>query len=441
MAANLAGMFSQINNAIQGNPTADVFGNLLGNVSQGAGNIASGMLGVDNQYKFMNEQAKAQEVRDQVGQMDLSTAGGLSSAATQYGMAGQIENQMKLQQAAEAKMKEQKLRESIVAKANKLGLKSIAETTAAGGDLQAAADIVHKQEVADMLSKRGVPMRKALLKNAGFTEDEIRSYDIENLSSEDVMALAEGQKGSVKAYMDADGNPVMRRTSDYGRVWNPAKQAFDEASNMGLTPAPNVQRIHNVGDALTKARTDGAIASFEELRVDANDATETLALNQDALELLNAGINSGALGGIKTQFGKAAALLGADNTLTADAVRSEAYVGNRAKQIGQEIKAFGSGTGLSDKDAERAEKIAAGQESMSEDAMRFLITASNKLAQWKVDKYNEVLDPLMKGNDAEFVEKAYTLKPVPKVTNVERFETPEVSSTVNKYLEEARSGI
>ena len=437
MAANLAGMFAQINNAIQADPTADLFGGLMDNVSQSGNRMLSDAIGTEA-LPHMTEMAKQNELKRRVGQMDLSTAEGMSAAAKQYGLAGQQEAQMKLAQAAEAKQKEQQLRESLVKRANKYGLKGLAESTAAGGDLAEANKLVSDYERDDLLLKKGAAARKGALKAAGVTDEEIEQYNLLQAPVEDVKLILEGQKGQTKAYVDAAGNPTMLRTSDYGRVWDKASKQWKNPSEMGLTPAPQVQKVYNKGDALTKALVPGFAADFKTLKEEAMGGLATLAQNQDALNLLDAGINTGALAGVKTMAGKAALMLGIAPELAQDAAQTEAYLGNRALQIGQEIKAFGSGTGLSDKDAERAENIAAGRETMTEDAMRFLIDTSTKLAQAKVDAYETVAAPLRAGDEDGFIAASLALPPVRKEADLTVFETPETTSTVNKYLEEAR---
>lgn len=98
MAANLTGMFAQLNNAIKGAPSHT---GLLDLVSQGAGNLMAGPSGVDP-YKFMNEGARKLEGRDQLGGLDLTTSQGMKEAATIYQKLGDSETAMKFAQGAMA---------------------------------------------------------------------------------------------------------------------------------------------------------------------------------------------------------------------------------------------------------------------------------------------------------------------------------------------------
>lgn len=96
MAANLAGMFQQLNNAIQQRPTGEA---LLGQASRGLGGMLAGQLGGDR-MSYMNPGAKVLEGKEQMAGVDMTTAKGLAQAAQIYQRMGEPEKALEIAQAA-----------------------------------------------------------------------------------------------------------------------------------------------------------------------------------------------------------------------------------------------------------------------------------------------------------------------------------------------------
>lgn len=100
MAANLSGMFAQLNNAIQNSPVEEAQG-LLDMTSKGFGGAVGAVSGRDP-YSFMNEGAKALQGEDDLAKVDMTTAKGMGEAANIYGKMGQNEQQIAMAQAGRA---------------------------------------------------------------------------------------------------------------------------------------------------------------------------------------------------------------------------------------------------------------------------------------------------------------------------------------------------
>lgn len=77
-----------------------------------------------------------------------------------------------------------------------------------------------------------------------------------------------------------------------------------------------------------------------------------------------------------------------DNTL--------AYAATMGRQVGQIIKQFGSGTGLSDADREYAEKIAGGKVSLTKDSIKKLLDINRRISIFHVTDYNRRAEQAMK---------------------------------------------
>tara|TARA_R110002167_G_scaffold11603_8_gene50727 strand:- start:2959 stop:4329 length:1371 start_codon:yes stop_codon:yes gene_type:complete len=109
MAADLSGMFAQMNNAIKAQPLPS--GVPLDVFSRGAGNLAGTLSGgaIDN-YSMMTPEARQAQGRSELGQIkNMSSSGGLEQASSIYNKMGKTEKSIQYgnqaRQAAEAENK------------------------------------------------------------------------------------------------------------------------------------------------------------------------------------------------------------------------------------------------------------------------------------------------------------------------------------------------
>jgi hypothetical protein len=129
----------------------------------------------------------------------------------------------------------------------------------------------------------------------------------------------------------------------------------------------------------------------------AQDAGDLINVTGQGLKLLDAGAITGAGSGAKIAAIKWAQALGVD--VPADAVNNtEAYRSIMAKAVGKVIKQFGSGTGLSDADRQYAERLAGGDTTLNEPAIRRILAAGVKQAQGEIDRFTTTRDKVMKGD-------------------------------------------
>ena len=71
-----------------------------------------------------------------------------------------------------------------------------------------------------------------------------------------------------------------------------------------------------------------------------------------------------------------------------DVDATQAYLATAGRQVGQVIRLFGSGTGLSDADREYAEKIAGGSQKMTKEALQKLVAMAKKGIKGQVNLFN-----------------------------------------------------
>lgn len=75
-----------------------------------------------------------------------------------------------------------------------------------------------------------------------------------------------------------------------------------------------------------------------------------------------------------------------------DVAATEAYLATAGRQVGQVIRLFGSGTGLSDADREYAEKIAGGSQKMTREALKKLVDMAKRGIEGQVNLYNSQIN-------------------------------------------------
>jgi hypothetical protein len=116
MAGDVAGMFKQLNQAVNNNPAATGAGQAaIDSMSQAFGNVAAPVAGMmspkgmeaPSSYSFMNEGAKDAQGKTDLAKVDLNTPEGLDQAAGVYTQMGDTEKAMKMTTAANAQRETQ----------------------------------------------------------------------------------------------------------------------------------------------------------------------------------------------------------------------------------------------------------------------------------------------------------------------------------------------
>lgn len=163
-----------------------------------------------------------------------------------------------------------------------------------------------------------------------------------------------------------------------GSRWSPNK------------PTTNIYNTPMGLDKLADEMGKGLVAE----RPDVENSVAAYAQLQEAKSLLDSGAITGAFADWKVGVGKA--LQQAGISIAEDPIaNTEAYAALMGRQVGQIIKQFGAGTGLSDADREYAEKIVAGKITMNEKSMRKIIEMNERAYKNIITRYNERAEQVM----------------------------------------------
>lgn len=136
-------------------------------------------------------------------------------------------------------------------------------------------------------------------------------------------------------------------------------------------------------------------------RDDAIGATKGLDSLREAKKLLSSGIITGTGAEFLTSLGNLlSSRLGYD-VYEDPVANTQAFAATMGNQVGQIIKQFGSGTGLSDADREYAEKIVGGKISVNEKAIKKLMEINEKAYKNVIRSYQKDAERAMSRPGAE----------------------------------------
>jgi len=390
MAGNLAGMFNQINSAVQANPLGGEMGQgLLNTASQGAGNMMGGVLGQEG-TDFMSQGGKELQAQKMLSELDLGTADGMAKAAEVYGMVGDTAKQMAMTQAAQAKAvsdvelrRVQLKREQLAQAYRKRGMPDAAERALSGGDVEKMGEELRELERDDILAKQNWPTNKKLLENAGVTASDIES--LKDASADTIKEYLNGQKGKIQPFLDAGNNIVSIRENDFGRVWDEQAQKWVDPSAMGLSPAPSLSRIQNVSTQLADDLAGQSGTVFMEEYAAANEAQGVIDGIDRSLPKIDA-MPTGLGAPIKHFYNQVASAIGMEGP-AAEAANYDEFVAEAGTRVMSNIKAFGSGSAISDADREYAKLISAANPAAQAQALKNLLNIQRKAAQGQINRF------------------------------------------------------
>jgi hypothetical protein len=141
---------------------------------------------------------------------------------------------------------------------------------------------------------------------------------------------------------------------------------------------------------LGKGQADAILKS----RAAAEDAATILQTNQVGRDLLNSGAITGAGADFFVGLNQGLKTAGIDFGFADASANSQAYAAAMGQNTAKLIKQFGAGTGLSDGDRKYAEKIAAGQITMDEKAIRRILDINDRAARNVITGHNKKIEKI-----------------------------------------------
>jgi hypothetical protein len=163
----------------------------------------------------------------------------------------------------------------------------------------------------------------------------------------------------------------------------------------------------------------------------AEDAAIILKTNEVGRQLLDSGAITGTGAKFFTGFNGALKQAGIDLGYGDAAANTQAYAASMGANVGKIIKQFGAGTGLSDADRQYAERIAAGDVTLDEKAIRRILDINDKASRNVIESHNKKVANI-KAPMPLTVEMP-TMRPAPPQNNIPTTGGLTGNALVDKY--------
>lgn len=281
------------------------------------------------------------------------------------------------------------------------GAKSLSDM----GDQQGAfalADYARKAQVQIAEQQQRLAMGQASLMAA--SRERVQA-DPEKVRLARAVAATKGAEGSpeyVTAYNESlekqmtpadkpEAKPNIQKLQEYAATLPPGSpllaqvQAAIKAESLGRGVTLNMPPQEKAFEGGLGA---GQSKKILEDKSSALDAAAILETNQVAKDLLKSGVITGTGANFFVGLNSALQQAGLDFGYADAASNSQAYVSAMGANVGRLIKQFGAGTGLSNADREYAEKMAGGQITLTESALRKIIDINDRAANRVIDLHN-----------------------------------------------------
>jgi hypothetical protein len=301
----------------------------------------------------------------------------------------------KLQELAQQKQEAQRqenYRQSLITTADSIGMGDLSAqiTNASPEELRDLGKEIGKRQI--QLAARGDDDRatEVLAQTAGITPTELKATYGDELPQFDEMEkiLTIGDKGSTKAFVGDDGK--VRVYSVIGsKVLKDGR--WQQASELGLRPAPQqvqTQELDGIYGKMPDSMKDLVNETVSNTIKQGQEASDTLAENTRAQQLLDGGIFTGLGADAIVEIARVGSLFGIDSPTLAN---TQAFALERFAKVADIIQAYGAGTGLSDADREFA-LAQAGQPTFEKATLERMLRIERQVAQFQLEKAREMID-------------------------------------------------
>ena len=400
----------QVINALANPSYGMLTGQALANTGERLSQIPGNIRAEEERQRLLQEQALLRKTgQEGVAAFGSGDAAGMNAAGATMAALGDPTTGMAFAQAgADASLVERQAKElaarkvAMATRADDLGLTEVASSIRVAPDndaLNAIAKDLRKTEV-ERLPSQTPAQRRQMANRVGVSNEEFAKAGLGKATDAFFNAYITGEKGKTEAWLNAEGEIKAVRFSNSGKAWDDSKQMFVEPSEMGLTqPAPSVQKVIDVSGKLIERLSDESVTDLVAFRDKARIAKDKLMLLDRQLARIDGGMPTGIAANISVGLKKVGQLMGMpyDPAL----VSAEEYMMEVATLVKQEIKAFGSGTGLSDKDRDFTQVMVGGDITKQAEALENILNKFREAAVGTLSTYNGLVEQTSKSVGAE----------------------------------------
>lgn len=341
------------------------------------------------------------EQKERLAQMDQSTPQGLMQLAQYYQSLGDpasLQLALKYSEASRNLSNQQAeqnqiavFQEQVARGAEKAGLTeqaASARSTTDMEELRAINEDIRTFQI-EQLDLDNPMVIKARLQMAGFTLPQITALG--TISADEADALLKGRTGKLEVWQDAQGNVRPVNVNDFGLVFDDQINKYVRASELGLVQkAPDiVKQIVDTSQQVGREKmAEANVNDFVKLHEKATNARDQIEILDRQVARLEGGMPTGLLATTELTLRRVGELLGMP--YDPEVTKAQNYISEASKIVAEQIKDFGSGTGLSDADREYA-KIGAGADiGQQAEALINLLNIRRTAMSRTVELYNNV---------------------------------------------------
>jgi hypothetical protein len=362
--------------------------------------------GIAQMPAMLSGQRQAREQRQQLADIygaaiaPDATSQQMTQAAQQLLQVGKVEEAMALAEQAreaQAKVAEQERlnarKSAMITRAASLNLEDqLAESIRTAPSHDTLDDIA-----ADMrdLQIKNLPsqtpaQRWVLARSVGLTKKEYDDAGLATSSDDYFKDYINGLKGKTEAWTDSEGTIKAVRFSESGKAWDDENKMFVEPSDLGLVQkAPSVQKVIDASNKMIEALADESVQDIVTKRDKARTAKSKIDVLNRQLDRLEGGMPTGIAANIQVGLAQVGQLMGMP--YNPELINAQEYMMEVANLVKQEIKAFGSGTSITDADREYTQRMVGGDITQQAEALEKMLNIYKEAAETTIKEYNEVV--------------------------------------------------
>lgn len=369
--------------------------------AQGLFDLGSAIGGTPSAVAAEKERKAKEEQLKSIMQMGTAAVGtqdptNLSRVAQQLSQIPGMEQQAlafaKMAQQAGASMAKKEAftqsKEQLATTAAGLGLNDLAKEIRLAPDQETLKPI--REKLIDEQVKRlpaSPAKNRRRLSGAGLNPQD---YDVNTLTDEDVTNIIDGQvDADVEAWTNEEGNIVSVAVSSSGKVKTKATgDKWVLPFEAGLVrPAPQMSTVLNQSEKFVEALGDESVKDLVDLRDKAEAARDKLQIIDRQLGRIG-GMPTGLAANVELGLLRIADFfgLGYDPKVT----NAQEFMMEVANLVKTEIKAFGSGTSITDADREYTQNMVGGDITSQAEALENILKIYRRGAVESIENYNKV---------------------------------------------------
>ena len=341
-------------------------------------------------------QEKINQALSQIDPNDPEKMAKMYGAVVEFGTPEQkFQAAQKLQEIVQRRKEAQRqedYRKSLISTADSIGLKDVKDQIVNAGpeELRNIGKEIVKRQFESLSRGDNDKAGLAYLQQAGISEDDARATFGDDIPPIDDLEkiVTMGDKGSTKAFM-GDDNKARIYSVIGSKVLVNGK--WQQASELGLRPAPQqvqTQELDGIFGKMPDSMKDLVNESVSNTIKTGSEASDTIAENARAQQLLDDGIFTGIGANAIVEISRVGSLFGIDNPTLE---KTQAFALERFAKVADIIQAYGAGTGLSDADREFA-LAQAGTPTFERATLERMLRIEREVAAFQLEKAQDMVD-------------------------------------------------